>query len=352
MAADDDFSSMKMGDLIQSVQETLKKSIESISSVNIDLKVLAINAKIQAARVGSIGAGFSVVADEMERLSSHTQDIIEGLDTEVGNAVQGLIDVENQTRGHRLAQIASTCIDLVDRNLYERSCDVRWWAAGRSVVEAAVDQTPSVLDHASRRLATILESYTVYFDLLVCDLNGNILCNGRPQQYPCKGLNIGQRNWFIQALKNTSGSDYGFEGPISSDLVKKQNILVYSCGIREGGQSNGKLIGVLAVIFDWNGLSNDLLNQAETILRTETAKPVHGFLCQSDGTVISATSTEWIGKKLPFDDLNQISLGADSYKEQKDANGDSTLIGVAASRGFETYKSGWFSVIIESSSFG
>ena len=35
-------------------------------------------------------------------------------------------------------QAILTNIDLIDRNLYERSCDVRWWATDSSVVDAPV----------------------------------------------------------------------------------------------------------------------------------------------------------------------------------------------------------------------
>ena len=74
-------------------------------------------------------------------------------------------------------------IDLIDRNLYERSCDVRWWATDAAVVAATQDPNPAALAHASQRLGQILDSYTVYFDLVLADLDGTVIANGRPRQY-------------------------------------------------------------------------------------------------------------------------------------------------------------------------
>jgi hypothetical protein len=342
-------SSERMGILIQSVQETLRNSLESILAVNMDLKVLAINAKIQAARVGAAGVGFSVVANEMERLSAHTQGIIESLYADVERAVQSLMHLENQTRGRRLSQVASNCIEIVDRSLYERSCNVRWWATDNSLITALTYLTPEQFNYASQRLATILETYTVYFDLILCDLNGNVVCNGRPKQYNWKGFNLARREWFTQIVHNTTNVGYSFQGPINSE-VNKQPVLVYSCGVREAG-SNGKLLGVLAGVFNWDGLGKKLLTQVETVLSTETEDPVYAFLCRPDATVVSASNSRWVGKKLPISDLAEICASADGFKEQKDHRGNSTLVGVAMSRGFETYKTGWVSVIVESTNF-
>ncbi|MDR1074088.1 MAG: methyl-accepting chemotaxis protein [Treponema sp.] len=112
--------------LVKSIQKTLENSLETIASVNTDLKVLSINAKIQAARVGAAGAGFGVVADEMGKLAAHTENILADLHTDMIGAIEGLSNwMESDSRGQRLAQVAAHNIDIIDRNLYERSCDVR-----------------------------------------------------------------------------------------------------------------------------------------------------------------------------------------------------------------------------------
>lgn len=41
-----------------------------------------------------------------------------------------------------MTDLALNVVDLIDRNLYERSCDVRWWATDSAVVQALESATP------------------------------------------------------------------------------------------------------------------------------------------------------------------------------------------------------------------
>jgi hypothetical protein len=331
--------------LIESVQTTLENSLESIASVNTDLKVLSINAKIQAARVGALGAGFGVVADEMGNLASRTGKIIGGLRSDVMDAINSLVELENGAKGQRLAQMAAHSIDLVDRNLYERSCDVRWWATDSAIVDAVMSASGEQIDFASRRMGVILDAYTVYFDLVLCDMRGNILCNGRPDKYRYAGLNMGRMPWFTQALASKSGSEYGFEGPLSSALAGGKNALIYSCGVREHGQVKGKLLGVLGIVFNWDALGREVLIQARSVLSGETENVVKCYICRPDGVIVASSETFSPGGKVALEKLPEIIQS--KFKIYRSINGQLLLVGAGLSRGFETYKTGWVSVITE-----
>ena len=36
-----------------------------------------------------------------------------------------------------MVDLSLNAIELIDRNLYERTCDVRWWATNSAVVDCA-----------------------------------------------------------------------------------------------------------------------------------------------------------------------------------------------------------------------
>lgn len=163
----------KLSELLSAKTEA---AINQIDHINGEAQVLAINALIEASRAGEAGKAFTVVAEEMSRLSRKIVDTTDRLRKESRGAISELKDIirmqATNIRGIRLSDLALTNIDLVDRNLYERSCDVRWWAKDSSMVAALVDKTPEALEMASRRLGVILDAYTVYFDLVLCDVEG------------------------------------------------------------------------------------------------------------------------------------------------------------------------------------
>ena len=66
------FTPVRVSTLAQSIQAKLSQSIGAISAVNGDLRLLAFNAKIQAAKAGDAGAGFGVVANEIKELARQT----------------------------------------------------------------------------------------------------------------------------------------------------------------------------------------------------------------------------------------------------------------------------------------
>ena len=45
----------------------------------------------------------------------------------------------------------------------------------------------------------ILGAYTVYLDLWLCDLDGNVLANGRADRFRVAGQNVANTKWFREA---------------------------------------------------------------------------------------------------------------------------------------------------------
>lgn len=344
-------TSIRVTSLAQSIQQKLNQSISSISAVNGDLRLLAFNAKIQAAKAGDMGTGFGVVANEIKDLVATTQDITSDLQSRVGHTIEELMHLnemlETQVRGRRLAQVAENCIDLVDRNLYERSCDVRWWATECSVVQALTDGGAQALRLASERLATILESYTVYYDLVLCDREGRVVCNGRPELYGSVGSAVGDAEWFCAACNSISGTQFGCAGPFSSSLVQGKKALLYSCGVRAEGKPEGALLGVLGIVFNWEGLGRTVVERAQAMLDSESAHNVRAYLCTPDGRVIASSLADECGREVPVPDLAKLYNSPERFCVQQEAGAFHKLMAYAPSLGYETYKTGWVAVVVE-----
>ena len=118
-------------------------------------------------------------------------------------------------------------------------------------------------------MGVILNAYTVYHDLVLCDSTGRIIANGRPSTYRSIGRNEAKSPWFSKAKATQSGNDFAFPSAHKSQLVDDHSVLVYSSTVRRNGEAKEPILGVLGVIFNWEALSgavlaNASLNQAES----------------------------------------------------------------------------------------
>ncbi|MEO0530865.1 MAG: cache domain-containing protein, partial [Planctomycetota bacterium] len=291
------------------------------------------------------GAAFSVVAEEMQMLGAKTSNIANDLANKTGGAIDNLLElIGSSIRGTRLSDLALTNIDLVDRNLYERTCDVRWWATDSSLVDALTDPTPETLEYASKRMGVILSAYTVYFDLVLCDRDGKIVANGRPDLYNSVGESVAQADWFREARDSRSGDDYGFQTAHRSNLVSDQSVLIYSCGVRTGGASDGELLGALGILFNWEALAQTIVENVP-LSESERAE-TRTLMCDDNGRILADSWGRQLDDRLAIPEQDALFGEAKNFATI-DVDGRRMCVAHARAPGFETYSTGWHSVLLQ-----
>lgn len=335
--------------LSRSLSENFDDALEEIDRINNKTRLLSMNAKIEAARAGEVGASFSVVATEMRELSRTTDSVARRMEKETKSTVselEGISDVmASNVRGTRLSDMALVNIDLVDRNLFERTCDVRWWATDSAMVDALRSVAPGPLEYASKRLGVILDAYTVYYDLVLCDLNGKVVANGRPQNYRSVGMDVSDTDWFRSAVSSASGDEYGFQSVVRDPLVDGKLTLGYSCGVRENGEANGRLLGVLGILFDWESLAQVIVKN--TPIPADQKASTRCCLINDAGDVLADSNDGVLGRKLVLPNLLDLRVQKTTFIKA-DLGAGECFVGYAYSPGYETYATGWHSVIIQS----
>jgi len=327
----------------------LTETVEHIAGLNREARILALNAEIESARAGDAGVAFGVVAKAMSQLSEKTGDSAK----ELARGSRGLIRemqqvtevLQTKMRGERLSDLALTNIDLVDRNLYERSCDVRWWATDGSVVAALTSPTEENRRFASQRLGVILNAYTVYFDLVLCDLDGVVVANGRPTKHAVVGMRQDQAAWFQAAMKTHSGDEFGFQAVHHSPLVNQQRSLVYSCAVRAGGEAHGEPLGVLGIVFNWDALGQTILDRMP-LSPHERQRAIACFV-DPEGNVLADFPAGSLREKFDTSLFHGLRQGNKGYGVHYFC-GREYVAGFAMSPGFETYATGWSSLVMVS----
>ncbi|AYO31958.1 hypothetical protein D2962_16365 [Biomaibacter acetigenes] len=93
-----DSTSKKMAESVSNSMESIKRTdqiIKIINDITTRIKILGINASIEAARAGDYGRGFSVVAEEIGKLTASSKnatseitDIIEKMKTDISSLSQ------------------------------------------------------------------------------------------------------------------------------------------------------------------------------------------------------------------------------------------------------------------------
>lgn len=211
-AEDESDISALIARLTAEVNQIACEKTKSIQQITNQMKMLALNALIESSRAGAQGAGFAVVAQEVRSVGAQVEVIAKELESQLTKRTASLISSMEQmterSRGERMVDRSLNAVELIDRNLYERTCDVRWWATDSAVVDCAAAPDAANVGHVSERLAVILGAYTVYLDLWLCDLDGNVLANGRPDRFRVVGQNVAATKWFREARTLRSGDDY------------------------------------------------------------------------------------------------------------------------------------------------
>ncbi len=185
----------------------------------------------------------------------------------------------------------------------------------------------------------ILDAYTVYLDLWIADPSGRVIASGRPDRYPAaRSASVAEADWFRNAMRTQSGDDFTV---CDIERVKALNdapVATYATAIREGGQADGKVIGVLGVHFDWKPQAQAVVDGVR--LTDEEKARSRVLLLDQNHRVLASSDGRGVLEETFKLDTSGGTMG--SY-----ADGDRT-VGYALTPGYETYEGlGWYGCLVQ-----
>ena len=227
------------------------------------------------------GSNASVLLREIGKTGRQTQAVFE---SSISRLHTTIVSSALQDAGF----IAALAIDIMDRNLYERANDCRWWALTRTFREklsSFQSLSPETLQEFSEILAYINNLYTVYTNLVLFDCEGVIVAASNPAE---QGL-VGQPyadSLVEHVLKLRDSQQYAVSAFHPSDLYASRPTFVYGAAIRDLA---GRGCGGIGIVFDSEPQFAAMLE--ESMPRDSNDKLVDGAIgmfVDMEGLVISA----------------------------------------------------------------
>ena len=130
-----------------------------------------------------------------------------------------------------------------------------------------------------------------------------------------------------------------------SPLVSGQRVLIYSCAVRAKGEPSGAILGVLGILFNWDSLAQSIVN--DTPLPAEEKADTRVCIVDKTGLVIADTANRQLSDRLDIPNLHDFNTSSKRFCIDK-IDGKDCCVAMALSPGYETYATGWSSIIIQS----
>lgn len=192
--------------------------------------------------------------------------------------------------------LASLAIDVLDRNLYERANDCRWWALNGALIAHLANQArdPAALTTILQHINSL---YTVYSDIVVFDARQRIVAVSNKSHNKLVG-HVLNESWVGKTLSLRNSRDYVESGYAPSMLYDNQPTLIFGAVMR--GES-GAAVGGVGIVFDTKVQLELMLRDA--LPRTESGEVQAGCIgafVDAQMQVIVATADYQPGDKLPL----------------------------------------------------
>lgn len=235
---------------------------------------------------------------------------------------------------------AALAMDIMDRNLYERANDCRWWALTPAFQAALTEPSPSSQAELTAILRTINGLYTVYSNLLVFDHAGRIMAVANPAYNDMVGQVL-NTDWIRHTLALPDSQSYCVSSFTPTALYSNLSTYVYSAAIRRQGEgASSDPVGGIAIVFDAAPQFIAMLEDA--LPRKEDGSIVDGafaLFAEKDGRIIASTHPDLTtGMRVPLGpEFFKLECGGE-YANIIEMNGRYYAVGSRMSAGYREYK--------------
>lgn len=301
--------------------------------INTRLLIVILNGKIISLK--NKVKSFLPVLDYFQDIGARVREVF-------AHSISHIHTIAHKTMEEKANFSANIALDVMDRNLYERANDCRWWALNPTIgAMLAQGNTPDNNRKINEILEYINSLYTVYTVLYVYDQNGNIRGVSNPSYQKRVGENIQHYNEFSSCMAIQSSQNYVVSKFEDSSWYESKPTYVYHAVIQD---SASIAIGGIGVVFDSEPEFQAILE--DFLPKESDGSIIEGsFAIFVDATnkVISTTDNPYnilTGQKLSESQITSNSLTKEQGTFELDIKGKGYIVACKHSKGYREYKNG------------
>jgi chemotaxis signal transduction protein len=205
--------------------------------------------------------------------------------------------------------------DIMDRNLYERANDCRWWALTKAFREILSNN-----ERSSKELSTLQDIlqyinslYTVYENLVLFDRQGKIISVSNLNYKDCVGTII-EKDWAARVRSLNTSQEYVVSKFEPSPLYNGKHTYIFASAIRS--LDNQAIVGGIGIVFDSTPQFNSILNDVSP--RNNKGELIEGSFTafvDEELTIVASTRPDAIigGKFFLLSSLSNLSKGSKGF---------------------------------------
>ena len=221
-AKNSNFLSQELNDIIQKANDI----IEDISDVIINGELIASKQKVYV---------LTPILDNLRNISTQLLSSIKA-------SIRNLEYVVKEGLIHDVKMASHLAIDIMDRNLYERANDSRWWALTPLFKEELLLGSPNS-KLLNSKLKYINDLYTVYTDIFIYDKNATVIASSNDSSIIGKTI---QAEYINKTLTNKNSQRYFVSDFNKETLYNNEATYIYSASIT----NEDRVVGGIGVVFD------------------------------------------------------------------------------------------------------
>ncbi|MBO1254843.1 cache domain-containing protein [Alteromonas sp. 5E99-2] len=308
------------------IQDILKLS----KRVEGDLALIVLNGIIASARQNAVE--FMPVLSEVRNIGTEIASIF-------SISIDNLQSTVIASRMNNTKSSAMLAVDLMDRNLYERANDCRWWALTNLFQTALV--SAAEVNKNQAQLTSILKNindlYTVYTNLYLYDASGTVVAVSNSDYHYLVGTELAANSGCVDALKLKDTQHYSVSDFVPIEQYSNRPTYIYNAAIKD--KTNNKAIGGIGIVFDSEPEFKAMLDDSMPHIEDKSVVPF-GYFCQKDGLIISATehAPQNVCENIAVNENELMLENGRQTSSIMQYQGKCYVVGIAASNGYREYK--------------